>query len=44
MTMVLSPSPEQGQLVSVRSRRWVVSEVHKSSLPPKSLELGPSTN
>jgi hypothetical protein len=30
--------PEQGQLVSVRSRRWVVGEVDKSTLPPSALE------
>jgi hypothetical protein len=31
-------APEQGHLVSVRSRRWVVSEVNKSSLSPPPLE------
>ncbi len=31
-------SPEQGQLVSVRSRRWVVSDVNKSGLTPRPLE------
>jgi hypothetical protein len=30
-------SPEQGQLVSVRSRRWVVSDVNKSGLSPPPL-------
>jgi hypothetical protein len=35
----ISP-PESGQLVSVRSRRWVVSEVSKSALPPR--RLGPA--
>src|SRR5262249_58928729 len=31
----------QGQLVSVRSRRWVVGEVNKSLLPPPVLEPVP---
>ena len=31
-------TPEQGQLVSVRSRRWVVSDVNKSGLTPGPLE------
>ena len=34
--------PEQGQLVSVRSRRWVVGEVSKSTLPPPPLEPVPT--
>ena len=34
--------PEQGQLVSVRSRRWVVGEVNKSTLPPPPLEPIPA--
>ena len=29
--------PEQGQLVSVRSRKWVVNDVKPSNLPAKSL-------
>ncbi len=37
--MVSSPAtvPESGQLVSVRSRHWMVSEVSKSALPPPPL-------
>lgn len=34
--------PEQGQLVQVRSRRWVVNEVKPSSLPVSAMKL-PST-
>jgi superfamily II DNA or RNA helicase len=30
--------PEQGQLVKVRSRRWVVSDINTSALPPKPLD------
>lgn len=36
---MLNLPPEQGRLVSVRSRRWVVSEVKKSSLAPSPLEI-----
>jgi hypothetical protein len=38
MAVALTSAPEAGQLVNVRSRRWVVSEVNKSALPPPSLE------
>ena len=38
MATELANAPEQGQLVSVRSRRWVVSEVNKSGLSPPPLE------
>jgi hypothetical protein len=31
--------PEQGQLVQVRSRRWLVSDVKPSSLPISALKL-----
>src|SRR6516165_10461157 len=34
--------PEQGQLVTVRSRHWVVGEVSKSALPPPPLEPLPA--
>jgi hypothetical protein len=34
--------PAQGQLVSVRSRRWVVSEINNSALPPPALEPVPA--
>ena len=33
MTLLLSTAPEQGQLVNIRQRRFVVSEVAKSALP-----------
>src|ERR1700752_5297151 len=36
-TGVVSP-PEQGQLVSVRSRQWVVNEGGASTLPPPALK------
>ena len=32
MTTTLADPPEQGQLVNVRQRQWVVSEVAKSTL------------
>jgi hypothetical protein len=37
--MVFGPAavPESGQLVSVRSRRWVVSEVNAGALPGRSM-------
>jgi hypothetical protein len=35
MSVGAGRSPEQGQLVSVRSRRWVVSDVNKSGLTPR---------
>ncbi len=37
--MILTP-PEQGQLVSVRQRRYVVTEVGKSTLPDRPLKVG----
>ena len=37
--IVVSP-PEQGQLVSVRSRNWIVTEVAASTLPPERLQTG----
>lgn len=33
MTPALAAPPEQGQLVSVRSRNWIVNEVAPSTLP-----------
>jgi hypothetical protein len=33
MTAAIAGPPEQGQLVNVRQRQWVVSEVAKSTLP-----------
>ena len=41
MSVTLVSPPESGQLVSVRSRRWVVSEVRASTLPPP--PLGPTS-
>ena len=38
MAVALTSAPEAGQLVNVRARRWVVSEVNKSSLAPRPLE------
>jgi hypothetical protein len=38
MAVALTSAPEAGQLVNVRSRRWVVSEVNMSSLPARPLE------
>ncbi len=38
MAVALTSAPEAGQLVNFRARRWVVSEVNKSSLPPRPLE------
>ena len=38
MTVVSSSPPEQGQLVTVRQRRWVVTEVARSSLPQRPLQ------
>ncbi|MGE0528888.1 MAG: DISARM system SNF2-like helicase DrmD, partial [Bdellovibrionales bacterium] len=37
--MTTTPAPEQGQLVHVRSRPWVVNEVKPSSLPSPAMEL-----
>ncbi len=33
MPATTSPPPEQGQLVSVRSRYWIVNEIAPSTLP-----------
>jgi hypothetical protein len=37
MAMALASAPEQGQLVSVRSRNWIVNEVVPSTLPTSGL-------
>ena len=39
MPNAVSNPPEQGQLVSVRQRQWVVSEVAKSALPDSPLHV-----
>jgi hypothetical protein len=38
MTSAITSPPEQGQLVNVRSLRWVVSDLSTSTLPPKPSE------
>ena len=37
--MTSTSPPEQGQLVQVRSRPWVVNEIKPSSLPTPALKL-----
>jgi hypothetical protein len=37
MPTVLARAPEQGQLVSVRSRNWIVNDVIPSTLPTRGL-------
>ena len=39
MSVADASAPEQGQLVQVRSRRWVVNEVKPSGLPAPAMEL-----
>jgi hypothetical protein len=39
-SLALPSPPEQGQLVSVRSRNWIVTEVAHSTLPPERLQTG----
>lgn len=39
MTVALNSVPEQGQLVSVRSRNWIVNEVIPSTLPQTGLQV-----
>src|SRR5436190_6963972 len=39
-TSTTSPHPEQGQMVSVRSRNWMVTDVSASTLPPGRLQTG----
>ncbi len=38
MGSVALPPAEQGQLVSVRSRNWMVTDVSASTLPPERLQ------
>src|SRR4051794_33587613 len=39
MTATINSLPEQGQLVQVRSRPWMVNEVKPSSLPTPAMKL-----
>ena len=39
-TTTTSPQPEHVQMVSVRSRNWMVTEVSTSTLPPERLQTG----
>ena len=39
MAVVTSNPPEQGQLVTVRQRRYVVTDVAKSTLPDRPLKV-----
>ena len=39
MTLITGSVPEQGQLVTVRQRRYVVTEVAKSTLPDRPLKV-----
>jgi SNF2 family DNA or RNA helicase len=38
MATAVSAPPEQGQLVNVRSRQWIVNDVRPSTLPPLALK------
>jgi hypothetical protein len=38
MAIAAASLPEQGQLVRVRSRQWVVYEVKPSTLPPPAMK------
>jgi SNF2 family DNA or RNA helicase len=40
MAIPATSLPEQGQLVSVRSRNWIVTDVAPSTLPPERLQTG----
>jgi len=37
---VFAQAPEQGQMVSVQSRNWMVTDVAASTLPPERLQVG----
>ena len=39
MTLITSSVPEQGELVTVQQRRYVVTEVAKSTLPDRPLKV-----
>jgi hypothetical protein len=41
--MTITSPPEQGQLVQVRSRPWVVNDVKPSSLPTPAMKLPAGT-
>jgi hypothetical protein len=40
MAPIVAPPPDQGQLVSVRARNWIVTDVAASLLPADPLHLG----
>jgi hypothetical protein len=40
MTTTTSSHSDQGQMVSVRSRNWMVTDVSASTLPPERLQTG----
>ena len=40
MAVTVTSLPEQGQMVSVRSRNWMVTDVSASTLPPERLQTG----
>jgi SNF2 family DNA or RNA helicase len=40
MPLAIAGPPEQGQMVSVRSRNWMVTDVSASTLPPERLQTG----
>jgi superfamily II DNA/RNA helicase len=42
MATAISPPPEQGQLVTVRQRRYVVTDVARSTLPERPLRSSPN--
>ena len=40
MIRVASSPPKQGQIVNVRSRNWMVTDISASTLPPNRLQFG----